>query len=200
MNVTFFEDQPFYPKTNVQGENRLEEHQFWSYLDVPAPVLSVPSSSMPSPVLSSPSCVPSPMPSPVPMSIQEKPKEILAYSRRQKVQKEAEDRVLSQQCQEANLSSSPPENHTSNDPHNSVCLEVVNNLDQPITLRKEKQSYTIHLISKYMSYKGLSSRYKAFSTALTDIQIPKSIQKALSQPEWKKAVMEEMGALERNKT
>ena len=28
MDVTFFEDHPFYPKTNIQRENRIEEHQF----------------------------------------------------------------------------------------------------------------------------------------------------------------------------
>ena len=32
MDVTFFEEQPFYPKTNIQGENCEEEYRFWSDL------------------------------------------------------------------------------------------------------------------------------------------------------------------------
>ena len=207
MDVTFFEDYPFYPKTNVQGENRIENHQFWSYLDVPshsipgpsqvlspampnfesrpAPVSSSVPSHVPSPVSSVPSHVPSPVssvpshvpnpvpsvPSPVPsfapVSVQEKQKEILVYSRRQKAQKEVENRILSQQCQEADMSSSPLGNHTSSDSHNSFCPEVSNDRDQPIALRKEKRSCTLRPISKFVSYKGLSTRYKAFSTALT---------------------------------
>lgn len=42
--------------------------------------------------------------------------------------------------------------------------------------------------------------YKAFPTALTEIQIPKDVQEALIQPEWEKAVMEEVHAVEKNKT
>ena len=158
---------------------------------VPSPISSVPS-HVPNPVPS----VPSPMPSSAPVSVQEKPKKILVYSRRQKAQKEVENRILSQQCQEVDMSSLPPGNHTSNDSHNSICPEVSNDLDQPIALTKEKRSCTLRPISKFVSFKGLSSRYKAFSTALPDTHIPKSIREAPSQPEWKKAVMEEMGALE----
>ena len=59
MDVTFFEEQPFYPKTDVQGENYVEEHLFWSYLDFsspsnqPMPTASPP--SHPVPTASSPS-------------------------------------------------------------------------------------------------------------------------------------------------
>ena len=58
----------------------------------------------------------------------------------------------------------------------------------------------MHPISNFVSYEKLSLSYKAFATALTEINIPKSIQEALVQPEWKKAVMEEVNALEKNKT
>ena len=58
----------------------------------------------------------------------------------------------------------------------------------------------MHPINNFVSYEKLSPRYKAFATALTEINIPKNIQEALLQPEWKKVVMEEVKALEKNKT
>ena len=209
MDVSFFEEKPFYSKTDVQGENRVEEHHFWSYLDMPSPAFPVPvptiprpeSMSTPKPVTPSPipmSITPSsipivPVPESSPVTTQEKSKNILVYSRRQKAQKEAKNQTLSQQCQEANLDSQPTETHTGNAP-------LIDDLNQPIALRKGTRSCTLHPISNFVSYKGLSPNYKAFVTALTDIQIPKSIQKALSQPQWKKAVLEEMEALKKNNT
>ena len=29
MDVTFFEQQPYYPRSNIQGENYTQEHQLW---------------------------------------------------------------------------------------------------------------------------------------------------------------------------
>ena len=37
-------------------------------------------------------------------------------------------------------------------------------------------------------------------TILDEIQIPKMVQEVLSQQSWKEAVMEEIGALEKNST
>ena len=37
-------------------------------------------------------------------------------------------------------------------------------------------------------------------TNLTDVHVPRSIQEALDQPQWKDAVFEEMRALEKNGT
>ena len=51
-----------------------------------------------------------------------------------------------------------------------------------------------------MSYKNLSSSYYTFVSQLSSVDIPKSIQKALKVPEWKKAVCEEIEALEKNGT
>ncbi|KAA0060567.1 reverse transcriptase [Cucumis melo var. makuwa] len=69
-----------------------------------------------------------------------------------------------------------------------------------ITLRKGTRSYTKHSIYNYMSYKNLVPQFKAFTTSLDSTTIPKNIHFALECPEWKAAVMEEMRALEKNKT
>ena len=41
MDVTFFEHQPYYPKTNIQGENHSynsQEYQFWETLPMQLPI------------------------------------------------------------------------------------------------------------------------------------------------------------------
>ncbi|RVX11046.1 Retrovirus-related Pol polyprotein from transposon TNT 1-94 [Vitis vinifera] len=67
---------------------------------------------------------------------------------------------------------------------------------------KEKQprSCTLHHISKFVSYNALSTKCHAFTTHLDRIQIPKNIQEVLEIPEWREAVMEEIRALEKNRT
>ncbi|RVX05233.1 Retrovirus-related Pol polyprotein from transposon TNT 1-94 [Vitis vinifera] len=72
--------------------------------------------------------------------------------------------------------------------------------DLPIALRKQPRSYTLHPISKFVSYNTLSAKCRVFTTNLDRIQIPKNIQEALEIPEWKEVVMEEIRALEKNGT
>ena len=73
-------------------------------------------------------------------------------------------------------------------------------LDIPIALRKGRRSCTQHPISNFISYTKLFSPFKAFTTGLSDVVIPRNINEALSTPQWKTAVLEEMKALEQNDT
>ena len=75
-----------------------------------------------------------------------------------------------------------------------------NDLDVPIAIRKGTRSCTMHHIAKYVSYHRLSPKYRAFTTNLSSVSIPRNIQDALNHTEWKAAVMEEMEALNKNKT
>ncbi|RVW85510.1 Retrovirus-related Pol polyprotein from transposon RE1 [Vitis vinifera] len=52
----------------------------------------------------------------------------------------------------------------------------------------------------YVTYEGLSPSYRAFATSLDDTQVPNTIQEALKISEWKKAVQDEIDALEKNGT
>ena len=49
-----------------------------------------------------------------------------------------------------------------------------------------------------MSYKNLSPVFHAFTSQLSCIEIPNTVQDALKVLEWKKVVFEEMKALEKN--
>ncbi|KAE8667889.1 GPI transamidase subunit PIG-U isoform 2 [Hibiscus syriacus] len=68
-------------------------------------------------------------------------------------------------------------------------------------LRKGKRTCTTkHPSYLFMTYKHLSPNHKAFLTSLNTTTITKTIFEALENENWKKAMKEEMDALEKNKT
>lgn len=76
-------------------------------------------------------------------------------------------------------------------------------LDVPIAIRKGGRSCTsrpLYPMSKYVSYKNLSTSFSSFTSQLSCIEIPKTVQDALKIPGWKEAILEEMKALEKNQT
>ena len=73
-------------------------------------------------------------------------------------------------------------------------------LNIPIALRKGIRSCTHHPISKFISYSKLSSPFRAFTSSLSDVVIPRNIEEALDSPQWKAAVFEEIRALKKNET
>ena len=70
----------------------------------------------------------------------------------------------------------------------------------PIATRKGVRSCTKHPMSNYVSYKNLSPLFFVFTSHLSLVEIPKNVQEALQVPEWKKAISEEIKALEKNCT
>ena len=76
----------------------------------------------------------------------------------------------------------------------------ITDLDVPIAIRKGVWSCTTHPIAKYLSYHRLSDNYKAFTSKISHLFIPRTIHEALEHPDWKPAVMEEINALNKNKT
>ncbi|PHT94012.1 hypothetical protein T459_01894, partial [Capsicum annuum] len=120
----------------------------------------------------------------------EQTKEIQVYSRRNRTQdKRTKD---SQQCQK-----SIPQDLNGiqgNLPTDSI-FNSFSELDLPIAKCKGVRNAPKYLISMLVSYKKLSPSYSAFTS-----QIPKPVQDALQVPEWKKAILEELRALEKNET
>ncbi|PON36693.1 hypothetical protein PanWU01x14_326280, partial [Parasponia andersonii] len=84
--------------------------------------------------------------------------------------------------------------------HLPTSLPEFGDLDISIALRKGVRSCTQYLISHYISYDHLSPPARAFVTNLSDVEIPHDIKEALQIPKWKQAVMEELWALEKNRT
>jgi hypothetical protein len=57
-----------------------------------------------------------------------------------------------------------------------------------------------HDISNYASYESSSPAYRAFVASLQSVGIPKDWKTAKQDPKWHEAMMEELNALEKNKT
>lgn len=220
MDVTFLENQAYYHKTNMQGEN-MKAHQFWETLNLDHednlplhPQLPTPSvSQFPTPIqhsISEPSQsepenhLPTTPPHPPIQDHSETPQtanhELRVYARKKMPEKTIEQGPLT--CdQESQPSPIPAQIHSGKghtDQEKKV--PVTDDLNIPIALRKGVRTCTKHPICRFITYEGLSPSYKTFVSTLDSVQVPKTIQEALGNPEWRKAVYEEIKALEKNGT
>nr|CAN76326.1 hypothetical protein VITISV_014220 [Vitis vinifera] len=216
MDVSFFEHVFFYPKSHVQGES-MNEHQVWeSFLDgvpsfhsespnpsqfaptelftpMPPSVQPAQHTNVPSPVT-----IQSPMPI-QPIAPQLANENLQVYIRRRKRQ-ELEHGSQSTCGQYIDSNSSLPEENIGEDRAGEVLIPSIDDSTLPIALRKGVRRCTDHPIGNYVTYEGLSPSYRAFATSLDDTQVPNTIQEALKISEWKKAVQDEIDALEKNGT
>ena len=83
---------------------------------------------------------------------------------------------------------------------NHVLPTQESDLDLPIAIRKRTITCTRHPIFKYVSYGNLSLKYRAFTTEISKLVIPKSIKEALDDQKWRSTAFEEMEALRKNDT
>ncbi|RVW34501.1 Retrovirus-related Pol polyprotein from transposon RE1 [Vitis vinifera] len=216
MDVIVFEHVFFYPKSHVQGES-MNEHQVWESLlegvpsfhsESPNPSQFAPtelSTPMPSSVqpaqhtnVPSPMTIQSPMPI-QPIAPQLANENLQVYIRRRKRQ-ELEHGSQSTCGQYINSNSSLPEENIDEDRAGEVLIPSIDDSTLPIALRKGVRRCTDHPIGNYVTYEGLSPSYRAFATSLDDTQVPNTIQEAFKISEWKKAVQDEIDALEKNGT
>ena len=110
------------------------------------------------------------------------------YQRRKKLD-------LVQQLQSSELE---VKTHTLEDTLDAYCESNLDDL--PFSLRKRKRSYAKYLISQFVSTKNLFLQHLSFISTIDSIKIPTSVQEALKDDNWVRAMNEEMGALERNET
>ena len=106
-------------------------------------------------------------------------------------------------CQESNPRNDPSavQNSGKNlSKSDLVSSKSCDDLNLPIACRKGIRSCTKHPMSNFMSFDHLSSSFTAFISQLSNVEIPKNIQDALKIPKWKEAILEEIRALEKNKT
>ena len=223
MDVTFFENQSYYKKTNIWGEKSLIECSFW----LPDPTIlpentksatnllentqlatifesaiREPKSTQPATIFKSAIPEPAITKDRIPIT----PDHTLIHSqlaintklrvcsKRKRTQQEIEHHILPEQLHESNLI-------PANIPQETIIDTTFNNdLVVTIALRKGVRSCTQPPISKFVSYTGLSSNYRAFVTNLARIEIPKNVHKALGRLEWRTTIKEEMSALNKNGT
>ena len=80
----------------------------------------------------------------------------------------------------------------------NIHSSVYNDLYWLIALRKGTRKCTQNPISNFTSLHRLSSTYRAFITQMSFVEIPNTIQEALRDENCRKAINEEMQALEKN--
>ncbi|RVW54646.1 Retrovirus-related Pol polyprotein from transposon TNT 1-94 [Vitis vinifera] len=181
MDVTFFETQPYYPKNDIQGENSTQEYQFWDL-----------ESFSESPITTE---------NHIPPESFNQPESIVDLWDKEHIQEETEERALSQQTHEAEPGPNPSKLPGNNAPDGTVDSELENDiLNMPIAWRKGVRSCTQHPIGNFISYDKLSPTFRAFTSSITEIQVPQNIHEAFKYPKWKAAVDEEVRALEKNGT
>ena len=197
MDVTFNKQQPFFSQSYLQGEPQsylqrepfVEDKEFF-------PDLTLPHSKTNSSLESSPH-----------NTLEFVPPEYIEKLESIIQRKEGENhstplKVYSRRMQPALESLHAPTIHPDKGIENQTISTPndISNLDLPIVLRKEKRQCTQHPLSNFVSFENLSSSYRAFVSRLSSIKIPKSVQEALSDENWKKAMLEEMNALKKNNT
>ncbi|KAE8728996.1 putative cellulose synthase A catalytic subunit 8 [Hibiscus syriacus] len=72
--------------------------------------------------------------------------------------------------------------------------------DFPIVIRKGVRQCTKHPVEKFAGYNSLMHSFQAFTTTLDKEHVPTSIDKALKDSKWRRAIEEEICALEKNAT
>ena len=91
-------------------------------------------------------------------------------------------------------SSTPSSQNSGNLPMDSTPLPL-SDLDIPIAIRKGVRNCTKYPIAKYLSYQRLSEKYRASTSNISHLFIPRTIQEALGHSEWRLVDQEEMNAL-----
>lgn len=126
-------------------------------------------------------------------------KDYIVYTRRSG----QHTKVVEQVTTEAHSHESSPNSPGStqaNDSTSYISPNESDDLNILVALRKGKRSCTMHPISNFVSYDKLSPKYKAFALSVSEIQVPRNFQKAISKKEWANAVREEVNALQKSKT
>ncbi|RVX01052.1 Retrovirus-related Pol polyprotein from transposon TNT 1-94 [Vitis vinifera] len=135
----------------------------------------------------------------IPLESFNQPESIVDLWDKEHIQEETEERALSQQTYEAEPGPNPSKLPGNNAPDGTVDSELENDiLNMPIAWRKGVRSCTQHPIGNFISYDKLSPTFRAFTSSITEIQVPQNIQEAFKYPKWKAAVDEEVRALEKN--
>ncbi|KAL4036983.1 hypothetical protein IC575_000564 [Cucumis melo] len=222
MDVTFCENRPYFPVSHLQGENVSEESNSTFEFVEPTPItvfdidphpIILPTNQVPwktyyrknlrKEVGSPTSQPPAPVQDFEPDQGMENPTK--PYTNNTMSENDKSDVAVLENMEEKNRDDETEvrietSNCEAEQGHTRKLDEYDPSLDIPIALRKGTRSCTKHPICNYVSSDNLSPQFRAFTVSLDSTIIPKDIYTALECPEWNNAVMEEMKALEKNRT
>ncbi|KAK9063841.1 hypothetical protein SSX86_017713 [Deinandra increscens subsp. villosa] len=169
-DVTFHENVPFFETVVTPQPDPSEEYLQYSFEEYLHPPP-----------------VPNPLPEPIPPQVPgpaapDQSPVIRVYERR--------NRLPSDSAPEPILTSTDQPNNPPDSDSDS---------DLPIAMRKGKRACT-HPIASFVSYDKLTAASRSFVANLDSITIPKTLGEALAHNGWRKAMIEEMEALDQNNT
>jgi len=102
------------------------------------------------------------------------------------------DKSTSQHCQESEPGNDQfPNKRKGKSISVSESRILYHDIDDPVAIRKSVRTCTKHPMSNFISYSNLSSSMSAFTSKLSSVKIPKSVQVALEIPKWREAILEE---------
>jgi hypothetical protein len=140
------------------------------------------------------------------------------YTRRKKQKQTQHSTVCDQDINnEEQLTAEQEQASATNDEADQVLEaggeEVDASMELPIAVRREVrcnfgklpsrygfENDNLNDIANYVSYESLSFLYRAFVASLQSMILPKDWREAKQNPRWKEAMLEELAALEKNKT
>ena len=190
MDATFLEDLPFFNKNLILGENS-SESSFWEIEALPNIIFETNKETR---ITQSDSVEISIGLSNMEILLQEKNcsnLELEVYTRKKKKLKGEGPLISPAPIREKSPSEILPNSSGNTSPFshfgvpkpgpilNPVLPTQESDLDLPIAIRKGTRICTRHPISKYVSYGNLSPKYRAFTTKISKLVIPRSIKKAL---------------------
>ncbi|CAN1337340.1 Retrovirus-related Pol polyprotein from transposon TNT 1-94 [Linum perenne] len=181
-DVTFFESQPYFHPTAIQGESTddVESQRFVELIALDEPNEQRDNSSQGEPSNSSQGDRPS--------------KPLIVYQRRN-IKKDGVTDTQNTEGTNEEVVHEVEVEQMEEDVNPSV-----SDLDIPIALRKGTRRCARYPIAHQVSYEKLEKSHKAFTSNLDSVMVPKTIHEALKLQSWKKAVLEELKALEQNGT
>lgn len=189
IDITFFENSPFYTKNSLQGEH-IQEDNFW---DPITPVASIFPSIPTETNLTTPESINTDEELPIgEESQQQQQLELCVYSR-QNNPRRVESTMTLEQGQEFDSEFEPGMRLDT-----LPSLLVIDDRHLTIVGRKRVCSCTQHPISYYVLYDHLSTASRTLIANLAEIEVPNNIEAAMRSPEWKQAVIDEILALEKN--
>ena len=161
MDVTFFEDQSFYPNSEIQGENS-QESPNWDLMSLVGPEPPIVEST--EPPIPEPPILESAEPLLESATLPQHRREIQVYTRRNRVQSQPQIQPEQTQHDQSPISVSNSEEN-SESKEISVPISYPDkdiDLDVPRAIRKGVRTCTQHPLHKHVSYARLSPKFKAF--------------------------------------
>ncbi|KAG8503428.1 hypothetical protein CXB51_001585 [Gossypium anomalum] len=211
MDITFYEQDSYFTQAEIQREiwsdfqpqqvsppnlhSQPSELPSCSPLPADLSPVNAPIDSPVVPVTNSPTPTLNILPenTPTPIDSLQKtppPKQLRVYTRKRK---HIPETVLqSDSCRKLDLG---PAAEMEEEISKSTTLD-----DFPIAIRKGVRQCTKHPIEKFTGYNSLMPSFQVFTATLDKEQVPTSIAEALKDPKWRRAVEEEICALEKNPT